>query len=62
VGDDKYATDEELKSSKKIGAKRMFLHAQSLKFKHPQTEENVYIEAPLDDAYTGFLKKLTVIN
>jgi 23S rRNA pseudouridine955/2504/2580 synthase len=62
VGDDKYATDEELKASKKMGAKRMFLHAQSLKFKHPQTEENIFIEAPLDDAYEGFLKKLKVIN
>lgn len=62
VGDDKYASDEQLKSSKKQGAKRMFLHAQSLRFKHPQTEENMFIEAPLDEAYREFLNGLVAIN
>jgi 23S rRNA pseudouridine955/2504/2580 synthase len=62
VGDDKYATDDQLKAAKKLGGKRMFLHAQSLKFKHPQTDENMFIEAPIDDAYASFLKSLTVIN
>mgnify|MGYP003384089768 CR=1 FL=1 len=62
VGDDKYADDEQLKSTKKMGAKRMFLHAQSLKFKHPQTDESMFIEAPLDSAYADFLKTLTVVN
>jgi 23S rRNA pseudouridine955/2504/2580 synthase len=62
VGDDKYASDEQLKASKKQGAKRMFLHAQSLRFKHPQTDENMLIEAPLDSAYTDFLNGLVAIN
>ena len=62
VGDDKYASDEQLKSSKKQGAKRMFLHAQSLRFKHPQTEENMFIEAPLDEAYREFLNGLVASN
>jgi len=62
VGDDKYASDEQLKSSKKQGAKRMFLHAQSLRFKHPQTEESMFIEAPLDEAYRDFLNGLVAIN
>lgn len=62
VGDDKYASDEQLKAAKKLGSKRMFLHAQSLRFKHPQTDESLFIEAPLDDAYRDFLNGLVAIN
>ena len=62
VGDEKYASDAELKLSKSHGAVRMFLHAQSLRFKHPQTNESLTIEAPLDSAFSGFLETLTPIN
>ena len=62
VGDDKYASDLELKKGRSAGAKRMFLHAHALRFKHPQTEEVLNIEAPLDEAFEGFLSCLTPIN
>lgn len=62
VGDDKYASDSELKQSKAQGAKRLFLHAQSLKFKHPDSGEWLKVEAPLDDDYSCFLNQLTPVN
>lgn len=62
VGDEKYATDDELKQGKSQGARRLFLHAKSLVFKHPQTDQTLKIEAPLDDAYDEFLQSLNPIN
>ena len=62
VGDDKYASDSELKQSKAQGAKRLFLHAQSLKFKHPDSGEWLKVEAPLDEDYSSFLNQLTPVN
>jgi len=62
VGDDKYASDAELKVSREQGGKRLFLHAQSLKFKHPATDEWLRLEAPLDDDYQNFLDQLVAIN
>lgn len=62
VGDEKYATDDELKQAKIAGAKRLFLHAKSLRFVHPQTNEKLTIEAPLDSVYESFLKSLAPVN
>ncbi len=62
VGDEKYATDEQMKESKKQGAKRMFLHAESLRFIHPQTNEKITIEAPLDAAFKNYVASLSPIN
>jgi 23S rRNA pseudouridine955/2504/2580 synthase len=62
VGDEKYASDTELKQSRAQGSKRMFLHAFSLSFKHPKTQEMMKIEAPLDGAFNDFIKGLTPVN
>jgi 23S rRNA pseudouridine955/2504/2580 synthase len=62
VGDEKYASDTELKQSRAQGSKRMFLHAFSLSFKHPRTQEMMTIEAPLDGAFNDFVKGLTPVN
>lgn len=62
VGDEKYASDNELKQSRAQGSKRMFLHAFSLSFKHPKTQEMMKIEAPLDSAFNDFIKVLTPVN
>jgi len=62
VGDEKYASDIELRQSRSQGSKRMFLHAFSLRFKHPKTEEVLKIEAPLDGAFNEYLEVLTPIN
>ncbi len=47
VGDDRYGIDEINKLFKNKGYKRMFLHAETLKFKHPVTDEIMTISAPL---------------
>ena len=56
VGDDKYgdfALNKSLASSGKLG--RMFLHAASLRCKHPVTGEPLALEAPLPPELQGFL-------
>lgn len=62
VGDEKYATDDELKQARQQGARRLFLHAKSLRFVHPQTKENLLLEAPIDSAFDAFLNALAPIN
>ena len=62
VGDDKYASDPQLKGSRAQGAKRMFLHAHTLRFKHPQTDAVLTIEAPLDSDFEGFIAFLDPVN
>jgi 23S rRNA pseudouridine955/2504/2580 synthase len=47
VGDDRYGDDEINKVFKNKGYKRMFLHAETLKFNHPITDEKMVISAPL---------------
>ena len=47
VGDDRYGSDEINKLFKNKGYKRMFLHAETLKFNHPVTDEKMTISAPL---------------
>jgi 23S rRNA pseudouridine955/2504/2580 synthase len=47
VGDDRYGIDETNKLFKNKGYKRMFLHAETLQFKHPVTDEKMTISAPL---------------
>jgi 23S rRNA pseudouridine955/2504/2580 synthase len=47
LGDDKYGEFELNKRLRKEGLKRMFLHARSLAFAHPITQEAMRIESPL---------------
>lgn len=47
VGDDKYGDFSLNKIQKKIGFKRMFLHAGELGFIHPSTGEKCFLKAPL---------------
>ncbi len=47
--------DEEMKS---IGLKRLFLHAASIEFTHPLSNERIKIEAPLDAELQKTLNKL----
>jgi len=49
------AFDEEMKS---IGLKRLFLHAASIEFTHPLSNERIKIEAPLDNELQKALNKL----
>lgn len=49
------AFDDEMKL---IGLKRLFLHAASIEFTHPLSNERITIEAPLDDSLQKALNKL----
>jgi len=60
AGDDKYGDFELNKALQKSGPggaslKRMFLHAWSLKFKHPKTRKAIHLQAPLPDELQQFL-------
>ncbi|MCJ8322226.1 MAG: 23S rRNA pseudouridine(955/2504/2580) synthase RluC [Colwellia sp.] len=57
--DSKYGFEEFDEEMKKQGLKRLFLHAASIEFTHPLTEERLKIEAPLEPSLEKLLKKLT---
>lgn len=56
VGDDKYGDFELNKQLGKTTGGRMFLHAHSLKFTHPQTSETLTLSAPIPQAFTEFIR------
>ncbi len=56
AGDDKYGDFDANKRLVKLGLKRMFLHAASLEFSHPRSEQIVRIEAPLALELERFLQ------
>ncbi|MFA6051434.1 MAG: 23S rRNA pseudouridine(955/2504/2580) synthase RluC [Methylobacter sp.] len=56
VGDDRYGIDEVNRGFKARGYKRMFLHAEKLKFQHPVTGEPLTILAPLPQELEDLLK------
>ncbi|MEZ5525670.1 MAG: 23S rRNA pseudouridine(955/2504/2580) synthase RluC [Pseudomonadales bacterium] len=57
-GDEKYAPEEENKKLRERGLKRLFLHAESLKFMLPDSNQKLVVTAPLDEALKHFLAKL----
>jgi 23S rRNA pseudouridine955/2504/2580 synthase len=57
LGDDKYGDFVLNKALQKKGLKRMFLHAFSMKMKHPLTEELLELKAPLPCELDVFLSQ-----
>lgn len=57
--DPKYGHQEFDEHMKDSGLKRLFLHAASIEFTHPRTEERIKIEAPLEPSLQKVLKNLT---
>ena len=57
LGDDKYSTDEGHDFCKKIGLKRLFLHARYLRFSLPE-QGRVEIESGLDNNLESILAKV----
>jgi 23S rRNA pseudouridine955/2504/2580 synthase len=55
VGDDRYGFDDINKTFKHRGYKQMFLHAETLQFKHPVSEETVKFCAPLPQQFIDFI-------
>ena len=58
IGDKKYGDRLINSKFRKLGLKRMFLHAQSLNFISPITEKRIIIEADLEESLMDFLEKL----
>ncbi len=56
--DSKYGSEEFTATMNKHGLKRLFLHAASIEFTHPRSEERVKFEAPYDQALKHAIKKL----
>ncbi len=56
VGDERYGVDDVNKVFKNKGYKRMFLHANTLKFQHPVTGLLMSISAPLSSQLENLLK------
>ena len=62
AGDDKYGDFAANKLLAKQGLKRMFLHAASMSFRHPQSGDQVTIEAPLPQELAQFLESRHVVG
>nr|WP_323814958.1 23S rRNA pseudouridine(955/2504/2580) synthase RluC [Cellvibrio sp. NN19] len=61
VGDEKYGDDEINASMRDVGIRRLFLHAFSLTFTLPDSDESIYVEAPLPPDLATPLNKLAVV-
>jgi 23S rRNA pseudouridine955/2504/2580 synthase len=57
--DAKYGHEDFDHEMKSLGLKRLFLHAASIEFIHPLSNERIKIEAPLEPSLEKVLKKLT---
>lgn len=57
--DDKYGDNDFTGAMNKLGLRRLFLHAFSLKFMHPVEQVTISIEAPLDQSLADTLTRLT---
>ncbi len=60
VGDEIYGNFSfNRKLRKEIGLRRLFLHANSIRLKHPETNKDLSIEDPLPDELEKVLQKIT---
>ena len=59
LGDDKYNNDLTTEFARKLGLKRLFLHAASLRFTLPDKEEH-YFQAPLDPTLERVLQNVRI--
>ena len=58
AGDDKYGNDDFNRRMREVGLKRLFLHAQALRFQLAEGEAPLEVRAPLDDELKQVLLKL----
>jgi 23S rRNA pseudouridine955/2504/2580 synthase len=61
AGDNKYGDAEFDKQLQTVGLKRLFLHAASIEFTHPKTEQRIKIEAPLEPSLQLVLNGLVKV-
>jgi 23S rRNA pseudouridine955/2504/2580 synthase len=58
AGDDKYGDWEFNRAMRRMGLKRLFLHAARLEFRHPVTGLKLRLESPLPPDLTAVLERL----
>ncbi len=58
VGDDKYGDPERDRPLKRLGVRRLLLHAWSLELRHPHTGEPLALSAPLPPDFESFIAQL----
>lgn len=58
LGDERYGDQNANREFRQLGLKRLFLHAESTRFRHPRTSDMMRFEAPLDAELSAFLKSL----
>ena len=58
LGDLKYGDEEANKRFRRLGLRRLFLHAARLRFDWPERDKAYEFEAPLEDALTALLERL----
>ncbi len=58
LGDEKYGESKANKQFRKLGLKRLFLHAESLRFQWPDEKQQQCIKAPLEPSLDKLLKQL----
>jgi 23S rRNA pseudouridine955/2504/2580 synthase len=58
AGDDRYGDADFNKYARSQGVKRLFLHARSLDFILPSTEQHITVVAPLDEDLESVIEKL----
>ncbi len=58
LGDEKYGDSEANRAARRRGLKRLFLHAESLRFRWPGEQQDLYIEAPLEAPLRQLLRQL----
>ena len=61
VGDEKYGDDEVNAAMRELGVKRLFLHASSLSFYLPESDELTHVDAPLPPDLALPLSKLSAV-
>ncbi|MAT52362.1 MAG: 23S rRNA pseudouridine(955/2504/2580) synthase RluC [Porticoccaceae bacterium] len=55
VGDDKYGDDLINSGAREAGLRRLFLHAQRLRFRDPSTGKTLIVEAPVPDDLQSYI-------
>jgi 23S rRNA pseudouridine955/2504/2580 synthase len=58
LGDDKYSSKEDMALAKSLGIKRLFLHAQRLRIRHPESGQWLELSSPLPEDLDNILKNL----
>ncbi len=58
AGDARYGSSEKNSECKRNGLKRLFLHAAQISFRLPSSNDEIGVEAPMDDELISFLSGL----